>query len=134
MGEQLAQMIADQMGGSGQLAFMVASFSAENQVAKVEGATDYLKKNYPDIEIVTTLNSDDTNEKAFQNAQTLLTTYPDLKGILGLRGARKRRRPPPPSPRPSRTAMSRKARSPSPASASRPRAASTSRAACCRRY
>jgi rhamnose transport system substrate-binding protein len=87
MGEQLAQMIADQMGGSGKLAFMVASFSAENQVAKVEGATDYLKKNYPNIEIVTTLNSDDTNEKAFQNAQTLLTTYPDLKGILGFAGA-----------------------------------------------
>lgn len=87
MGEQLAEMIATEMGGEGQLAFMVASFSAENQVSKVEGATDYLAANYPDIEVVATVNSDDTNEKAFENAQTLLATYPDLKGILGFAGA-----------------------------------------------
>ena len=87
MGEQLAEMIATEMGGEGQLAFMVASFSAENQVSKVEGATDYLAANYPNIEIVATVNSDDTNEKAFENAQTLLATYPELKGILGFAGA-----------------------------------------------
>lgn len=87
MGEELAEMIASEMGGEGQLAFMVASFSAENQVAKVEGATAYLAENYPNIEIVATVNSDDTNEKAFENAQTLIATYPDLKGILGFAGA-----------------------------------------------
>ena len=85
MGQELGKMI--EMGQEGQLAFMVASFSAENQVSKVEGATDYLKENCPDIEIVTTVNSDDDNETAFANAQTLLTTYPDLKGILGFAGA-----------------------------------------------
>lgn len=87
MGEQLAEMIAQEMGGEGELAFMVASFSAENQVSKVEGATDYLEANYPDISVVATVNSDDDNENAFANAQTLLTTYPDLKGILGFAGA-----------------------------------------------
>lgn len=87
MGEQLAEMIATEIGGSGKIAFMVASFSAENQVSKVEGATDYLAANYPDIEVVATLNSDDTNEKAFENAQTLLATYPELNGILGFAGA-----------------------------------------------
>ena len=87
MGQELAKMIAEEMGGEGELAFMVASFSAENQVSKVEGATDYLTENYPDIEIVTTVNSNDDNETAFSNAQTLLTTYPDLKGILGFAGA-----------------------------------------------
>jgi len=87
MGQELGKMIAEEMGKEGQLAFMVASFSAENQVSKVEGATDYLKENCPDIEIVTTVNSDDDNETAFANAQTLLTTYPDLKGILGFAGA-----------------------------------------------
>ena len=87
-------MIAEEMGKEGQLAFMVASFSAENQVSKVEGATDYLKENCPDIEIVTTVNSDDDNETAFANAQTLLTTYPDLKGILdaGAEALRQQRR------------------------------------------
>ena len=87
MGELLAEMIATEMGGKGKLAFMVASLSATNQVDKVEGATKYLEENYPDIEIVTTLNSDDQNDKAFENAQTLLATYPDLNGILGFAGA-----------------------------------------------
>lgn len=45
MGQELGKMIAEEMGQEGQLAFMVASFSAENQVSKVEGATDYLKEN-----------------------------------------------------------------------------------------
>lgn len=87
MGQELAKMIAEEMGGEGELAFMVASFSAENQVSKVEGATDYLEENYPNIEVVATVNSDDDNETAFANAQTLLTTYPNLKGILGFAGA-----------------------------------------------
>lgn len=87
MGQQLAEMIAKEIDGKGEIAFMVASLSAENQVSKVEGATDYLAENYPDISIVTTLNSNDDNENAFANAQTLLTTYPDLKGIVGFAGA-----------------------------------------------
>lgn len=87
MGEQLAEMIAQEMGGKGQLAFMVASLSAENQVSKFEAAEAYLTENYPDIEIVATLCSDDENEHAYENAQTLLSTYPDLKGILGFAGA-----------------------------------------------
>lgn len=87
MGEQLAEMIAQEMGGEGKLAFMVASLSAENQVSKFEAAEAYINENYPDIEIVATLCSDDENEHAYENAQTLLSTYPDLKGILGFAGA-----------------------------------------------
>ena len=87
MGQELGKMIAEEMGQEGQLAFMVASISAEKQVSKGEGATHYLKQNSPDNLIVTTVNSDDDNETAFANAQTLLTTYPDLKGILGFAGA-----------------------------------------------
>lgn len=87
MGEQLAEMIAQEMGGEGELAFMVASLSAENQVSKFEAAEAYLKEKYPDITIVANLCSDDENEHAYENAQTLLATYPNLKGILGFAGA-----------------------------------------------
>lgn len=87
MGQILGKMLAEGIGGKGKVAFMVASFSTTNQVEKVNGATDYLKENYPEIEIVTTLNSEDQNDNAYTNAQTLLSTYPDLKGILGFAGA-----------------------------------------------
>ncbi len=87
MGQQIAEMIAEEMGGEGELAFMVASLGAENQVAKVEGAKAVLESKYPKISIVTTVVSDDDNQKAFANAQNLLSTYPNLKGILGFAGA-----------------------------------------------
>lgn len=87
MGQQIAEMIGEQMGGEGELAFMVASLGAENQVAKVEGANAVLKEKYPNITVVTTVVSDDDNQKAFANAQNLLSTYPNLKGILGFAGA-----------------------------------------------
>ena len=87
MGRQIGEMIGEQMGGKGELAFMVASLGAENQVSKVEGARAVLAEKYPDIEIVTTVVSDDDNQKAFANAQNLLSTYPDLDGILGFAGA-----------------------------------------------
>lgn len=86
LGEMLADVIAQQIGGSGQVAYMVAGLGAQNQIAKVDAANDYLKENYPDIEIVTTVSSDDDQQKAFENAQNLLSTYPELKGIIGFAG------------------------------------------------
>lgn len=86
LGKELAAIIAEQMGGSGQVAFMVAGLGAQNQIAKVDAATAFLNENYPNIEIVTTVASNDDQQKAFENAQNLLKTYPDLKGIIGFAG------------------------------------------------
>ncbi|MCT2534734.1 autoinducer 2 ABC transporter substrate-binding protein [Aquibacillus koreensis] len=87
LGEQFAEMIANQIGGSGKVAFMVASLSAQNQTAKVDAATAYLEANHPDVEVVTTVSSDDDQQKAYENAQNLISTYPDLKGLVGFAGA-----------------------------------------------
>lgn len=87
MGRQMGEMIGEQMGGEGELAFMVASLGAENQVEKVEGAKAVLAEKYPKIQVVTTVVSDDDNQKALANAQNLISTYPNLKGILGFAGA-----------------------------------------------
>jgi rhamnose transport system substrate-binding protein len=87
LGRQFAEMTAEQIGGEGKIAFMVASLAAQNQTAKVEAAKELLAAEYPDIEIVTTVSSEDDQQKAFENAQNLLSTYPDLKGIVGFAGA-----------------------------------------------
>ena len=42
----------------------------------------YFKEKCPGIEVVTTLESGDDQQKAFANAQNLLQTYPDLAGII----------------------------------------------------
>jgi ABC-type sugar transport system substrate-binding protein len=86
LGESLAEELAQQIGGKGKIAFMVAGLGAENQIAKTEAAKAYLAQKYPAITIVTTVASNDDSQKAFVNAQNLLKAYPDLRGIIGFAG------------------------------------------------
>ncbi|WP_448626346.1 rhamnose ABC transporter substrate-binding protein [Geodermatophilus sp. URMC 64] len=75
-------LIADQVGGSGQVAILSATANATNQNAWIEVMKSYAAQKYPDLEIVTTVYGDDEDEKSFQETQGLLQTYPDLKGII----------------------------------------------------
>ncbi|MFF2889150.1 autoinducer 2 ABC transporter substrate-binding protein [Paenibacillus sp. NPDC057967] len=86
IGELLAKTIGEEIGGKGQVAFMVAGLGSQNQIAKSNASKAYFAANYPDIEVVTTVASDDDQQKAYANAQNLLQTYPDLKGIIGFAG------------------------------------------------
>ena len=60
LAEQLIDIIAEDIGGKGKIAFMVAGLGAENQIAEMQ--------------------------VSLTNAQNLLKTYPDLKGIVGFAG------------------------------------------------
>jgi rhamnose transport system substrate-binding protein len=87
LGKLFIKMAAEEIGGKGKLAFMVASLAAQNQTEKVDAAKELLAAEYPDIEVVATVSSDDDQQKAFENAQNLISTYPDLDGIVGFAGA-----------------------------------------------
>ncbi|MFF2089574.1 autoinducer 2 ABC transporter substrate-binding protein [Paenibacillus sp. NPDC058174] len=86
VGELLAKTIGEEIGGKGQVAFMVAGLGSQNQIAKSDAAKAYFAANYPGIEVVTTVASDDDQQKAYANAQNLIQTYPELKGIVGFAG------------------------------------------------
>jgi rhamnose transport system substrate-binding protein len=86
MGRQMAEFMCQQIGGKGQVAYLVAGLGVQNQIDKVAGADAYFKEKCPGIEVVTTLESGDDQQKAFANAQNLLQTYPDLAGIIGYAG------------------------------------------------
>ena len=75
-------LIAEQIGGSGQVAILSATANATNQNAWIEVMKTYAAEKYPDIEIVATVYGDDEDEKSFQETQGLLQTYPELKGIV----------------------------------------------------
>jgi rhamnose transport system substrate-binding protein len=75
-------LIAEQIGGAGQVAILSATANATNQNAWIEVMKTYAAKEYPDIEIVATVYGDDEDEKSFQETQGLLQTYPELKGIV----------------------------------------------------
>ncbi|WP_344374342.1 rhamnose ABC transporter substrate-binding protein [Agromyces tropicus] len=75
-------LIADQIGGSGQVAVLSASANATNQNAWIEMMQDYLASDYPDIELVEVVYGDDDDQTSFDKTAALLQTYPDLKGII----------------------------------------------------
>lgn len=75
-------LIADQIGGEGQIAILSASANATNQNAWIELMEAYLESDYPDIELVEVVYGDDDDQTSFDKTSSLLQTYPDLKGIV----------------------------------------------------
>jgi len=86
MAEKLIDIIAEDIGGKGEIAFMVAGLGAENQIAKMKAAKAKLEAEYPDIKLVATVSSNDEMQVSLTNAQNLIKTYPNLKGIVGFAG------------------------------------------------
>lgn len=75
-------LIADQIGGSGEIAILSAAANATNQNAWIEMMEEELAANHPDIELVDTVYGDDDDQKSFDETAALLQAHPDLKGII----------------------------------------------------
>ncbi|MEO8261590.1 MAG: rhamnose ABC transporter substrate-binding protein [Pseudolysinimonas sp.] len=79
---QLRQLF-DQIGGEGDIAILSAAATASNQNAWIAAMEQEIADN-PDYEwnLVATVYGDDDDNKSFQEAQGLLQSYPNLKGII----------------------------------------------------
>jgi len=75
-------LIAEQIGGAGEIAILSASANATNQNAWIEMMEEYLASDYPDITLVETVYGDDDDQTSFDKTAALLQTHPDLKGIV----------------------------------------------------
>lgn len=83
IGRVQIEMIADLIGGAGQIAILSATSTAPNQnewIGYME--TELEKPEYANIELVTVVYGDDEDEKSYNEAVGLMRTYPDLKGII----------------------------------------------------
>ncbi len=76
------EMIAEQIGGAGQIAILSAAANATNQNAWIELMQAELAANWPDIELVDVVYGDDDDQTSFDRTAALLQTYPELKGIV----------------------------------------------------
>ena len=78
------EMIAEQIGGAGDIAILSATATATNQNEWIKFMEEEIAANpdYADIKIVTKVYGDDDADKSFKEAQGLLQSYPDLKGIV----------------------------------------------------
>jgi rhamnose transport system substrate-binding protein len=83
IGEGQVKLIADQIGGKGEIAILSATANAPNQNAWIKVMKEELKKPaYKDIKLVKVAYGDDDDQKSFQETQGLIQAYPNLKGII----------------------------------------------------
>lgn len=83
IGRGQIQIISKLIGGKGKIAILSATSTAPNQNEWIEFMKDELKKpENAGLELVATVYGDDQDEKSYTEAQGLMQTYPDLKGII----------------------------------------------------
>ncbi|GAB3449991.1 rhamnose ABC transporter substrate-binding protein [Streptomonospora sediminis] len=77
------EMVAEQIDGEGEIAFLSATPNATNQNTWLEMMEKELAKDeYSDIEVVDTVYGNDDDQKSFNEMQALLQTHPDLAGVV----------------------------------------------------
>ena len=83
IGRSQVKLVAEQIGGSGKIAILSATPNATNQNTWIKYMQDELKKpEYANIQLAKIAYGDDDDQKSFQEAQGLLQSIPDLKGII----------------------------------------------------
>ncbi len=83
IGRGQIQLISKLIGGKGKIAILSATSTAPNQNEWIKWMKDELTKpENSGLELVATVYGDDQDEKSYTEAQGLMQTYPDLKGII----------------------------------------------------
>lgn len=83
IGRVEVQAITEMIGGSGEIAVLSATSQATNQNTWIEWMKKELEDpKYKDIKLVKVAYGDDLRDKSTSEAEGLLKTYPNLKGII----------------------------------------------------
>jgi rhamnose transport system substrate-binding protein len=75
-------MMAKQIGDSGQIAILSAAANATNQNAWIALMKKDLAADHPNIQLVDTVYGNDDDQTSFDKTSALLQSHPDLKGII----------------------------------------------------
>ena len=75
-------LIAEQIGDAGEIAFLSAAANATNQNEWIKLMEQEIAANHPDIKVVDTVYGDDDDQKSFDATAALLQSHPNLKGII----------------------------------------------------
>jgi rhamnose transport system permease protein len=84
IGNTLIDETARVMHDNGEFAIITGALSAANQNIWISFMRQRVKKKYPRLKLVTVRPSDDDRDKAFEETQTLLKVYPNIKTIVGI--------------------------------------------------
>lgn len=82
-GKAMAKSLVENMGEKGEVANFVGSLTSKSHNEQQDGVEEFLK-GYPNIKLVSRRNEDyDDQTKAYEKTKELLTSYPNLTGIIG---------------------------------------------------
>ena len=84
IGYSLMDNAARVMGNKGEFAIITATLTASNMTMWIEAIKKRQAEKYPDIKLVDIRPCDDQQDKAFQEANTLMNTHKDLKLIMAI--------------------------------------------------
>lgn len=83
-GAEMMKRLAENMGNEGEYATLVGGLTSVSHKEEIDGAEGYQKSNLPNLSLVSSRSEDyDDQNKAYEITKELLTTYPNLKGIVG---------------------------------------------------
>jgi len=75
-------MIAKQIGDTGEIAILSASANATNQNAWIDLMKTQLTSSHPNIKLVDVVYGNDDDQTSFDKTAGLLSAHPNLKGII----------------------------------------------------
>ncbi len=81
-GKQIGEYIAGKMDGKGKLGVITGYFGATQHTQRMNGALDYIKANFPDIQIIGPFENKDKAETAYSLVQDMVTANPDLSMVF----------------------------------------------------
>lgn len=83
IGYKLVDVLAEEMGGVGEVAIVSSSQTSSNQNAWMGHMKRRLER-YPDMKLVAVEYPGEDQDRALETTRTLLKAYPNLKGVWGL--------------------------------------------------
>ncbi|MBI3909369.1 MAG: substrate-binding domain-containing protein [Armatimonadetes bacterium] len=86
--EEIARALVDEMvqqvGPQAEVAIVTSRLTAPNQTAWIAAMERYRQERYPNLKMLEPRPSDEDQQKAFTEAQNIIKTRPECKGIFGL--------------------------------------------------
>jgi ribose transport system substrate-binding protein len=83
-GYEEGNVLAEAIGGKGKVALVTGSLVMANLNERIEGIEACFEENYPDIEVVDVVATDDDFAKGLETCEAMLRAHPDLDGIANM--------------------------------------------------
>lgn len=84
IGQTLMDNAARILGGKGEFALIIGSLTAANMIEWQKHIEARRLEKYPDVKMAAMRPSDDLQKKAFDEANTIMSAYPDVKLIMAI--------------------------------------------------